>query len=616
VLHTTMQLARAETELGQLDEAVAAYRAAKDVAPDSRPVLEALCALHASRVDWTAWAASQRELASLTPPPDRARLREELGDAYVEKLGDTGKAEEAYRAALDSEPDDARHTSILRKLADIYVREVRWPQAADTLAELARAEATPAARAKALFASAVIWRDRLQSPVQAAQLFERCLDDAPEMTEAFEALDALHTAARDWKALAASLSRMIKRLPADANARRLALWTRLGDLATEQLSDPKLAMSALEAATALNPRDVPHQEKLARLYEAAGVDGRDQAIAAHQRLLARDPTRLDSLRALARLYGEVGALDKQWCVAAALAFANRADLASDAIFKRHRPPHVVIAPRAFTEEVWQRTRHPDEDAHLDTLFALTAPYLAAAASDTPGKLGLRRRQHVELGVDQEPASLAAIQLAQTLGLPRPEVYRLEEETSHSTILNTQYKGRFIPTLALGPSTQRRRSFDLVFELVTQMALLRPERFLKWSARTPVGVDVGLRASLALAGSPGHPVVAAGEAASLAQHLARAVPPGMLPRIAEAGRALLTARGPDVDVTAWLAAVELTAGRVALLLCGDLGAAARVINAEPAPITIVAPPQRLGDLVAFSVSEDYFACRQLLGLAIA
>jgi len=52
------------------------------------------------------------------------------------------------------------------------------------------------------------------------------------------------------------------------------------------------------------------------------------------------------------------------------------------------------------------------------------------------------------------------------------------------------------------------------------------------------------------------------------------------------------------------------------LCGDLGAAARVINAEPAPITIVAPPQRLGDLVAFSVSEDYFACRQLLGLAIA
>jgi tetratricopeptide (TPR) repeat protein len=617
VLHATMQLARAETELGQLDEAVAAYRAAKDIAPDSRPVLEALCALHASRVDWTAWAATQRELASLTPPPERARLREELGDAYVDKLGDTGKAEEAYRAALDSEPDDARHTSILRKLADIYVREVRWPQAADTLAELARTEATPAARAKALFNSAVIWRDRLQSPTQAAQLFERCLDDAPEMNEAFEALDALHTAAHDWRGLAGSLGRMIKRLPADANAnpRRLALWTRLGDLATEQLSDPKLAMSALEAATALDPRDVPHQEKLARLYEAAGVDGRDQAIAAHQKLLARDPTRLDSLRALARLYGEVGALDKQWCVAAALAFANRADLASDAIYRRHRPPHVVIAPRPFTDEVWQRTRHPEEDAQLDALFALTAPYLAAATSDTPGKLGLRRRQHVELGMDQEPASLAVIQMAQALGLPRPEVYRLEEETSHSTILNTQYKGRFLPTLALAPSTQRRRSFDLVFELASQLALLRPERFLKWSGRTPVAVDVGLRASLALAGSPGHPVVAAGEAASLAQHLARAVPPGILPRIAEAGRALLTAR-PEVDVTAWLAAVELTAGRVALLLCGDLGAAARVINTEPAPITIVAPPQRLGDLVSFSVSEDYFACRQLLGLAIA
>ena len=77
------------------------------------------------------------------------------------------------------------------------------------------------------------------------------------MTVAFEDLEALHKAKGDWKALAHSYRRMIKRLPTDApHAFRLSLWTRLGDIAIKRLHDRKLALAAFEAAAALEPGDV------------------------------------------------------------------------------------------------------------------------------------------------------------------------------------------------------------------------------------------------------------------------------------------------------------------------------------------------------------------------
>jgi hypothetical protein len=86
-------------------------------------------------------------------------------------------------------------------------------------------------------------------------------------------------------------------------------------------------------------------------------------------------------------------------------------------------------------------------------------------------------------------------------------------------------------------------------------------------------------------------------------------------IGVAGRALTEARGDNIDVTKWLAATHLSAARTALVLTGDLGAAARVIMSEPIPLTPISVQKRLLDLVGFSVSDDYFACRRHLGLTI-
>ena len=54
-------------------------------------------------------------------------------------------------------------------------------------------------RARTLYAAALILRDELNLPDEAVSLLERCLDEAPDMTFAFEDLEALLKAESDSK---------------------------------------------------------------------------------------------------------------------------------------------------------------------------------------------------------------------------------------------------------------------------------------------------------------------------------------------------------------------------------------------------------------------------------
>jgi golgin subfamily B member 1 len=76
-----------------------------------------------------------------------------------------------------------------------------------------------------------------------------------------------------------------------------------------------------------------------------------------------------------------------------------------------------------------------------------------------------------------------------------------------------------------------------------------------------------------------------------------------------------ARGDQLDLPMWIVTSDLTASRAALAVCGDMGAAARVLTAEPAGQSPLSVRDRIHDLLAYSVSEDHFAVRAALGLHV-
>jgi tetratricopeptide (TPR) repeat protein len=451
-------------------------------------------------------------------------------------------------------------------------------------------------------------------PMEAAEILERALDDAPDMLDAFEELSRLREDAMDWEGLVASHRAMLERLPPEApRPLRLRLWTRMGNVALRQLRDRKLAMTAFEAAVALDPEDHAKQETLAHVYELVGPDARERAIAAHQRLIARDPHRTDSYLALAKLYGETGETDKRWCVAATLWYLKKITPALDELFRRHRPPRVRGAERSFTEETWSQVRHPDEDRRIGDMFAVASPFLAASAAYDPAQVGLKKRGQVDLARDGSLWAQTLLELAGTLALPLPDVYTMDGQSGQTTLVNVRHRNGPRPTLLLGPPTMRRNSFDLVFDLAPYFSFLRPERFPKVALRTPANLH-GVVGVLRTLGKPNGGQPLDGEGGQLKVHLARTMPPAALARLAEASSKLGGDTEP-VDIEKWIAATDLSAARLALALTGELAAAFRVISSEPIPLSTIPAHRRMADLVAFSVSDDYFAVRRQLGLAI-
>ena len=607
-----LRVGRSKAEVGDPAGAIVAYREAAALAPSARAAREALAPLLAAKEDWPGWIAEREALAAIVAEPERAPLWEEVGDACAARLGDRARAEAAYRKAFEAEPD---RRAPIEKLLAIYKEESRFEPAVEMLAALATVETSPAERAKLRREAARLLLEKVNRPLDAIEMLERALDDAPDMIDAFDEQSRLREDAMDWAGLVASHRAMLERLPPDApRPLRLRLWTRIANVAMRQLRDRKLAMTAYEAAVALDPGDHAKQETLAHVYQLVGPDARERAIAAHQKLIAHDPHRTDSYLALAKLYGETGETDKRWCVAATLWYLKKNTPALDELFHRHRPPRARAALRPFTDETWRQVRHPDEDVRIGDMFAVASPFLAVSAAYDPAQVGLKKRGQVDLQQDASLWARTLVELGATLALPLPDVYAMDGEAGQTTLVNVRHRNGPRPTLLLGPPTMRRNSFDLVFDLAPHFSFLRPERFPKVALRTPPILQ-GVLGVLRALGRPNGGPPLEGEAGQLKAHLARAMPPAALARLAEATRGL-AADGEPIDIERWIAAADLSAARLALALTGELAAAFRVISSEPIPLSTIPAHRRMADLVAFSVSDDYFSVRRQLGLAIA
>ena len=62
-------------------------------------------------------------------------------------------------------------------------------------------------------------------------------------------------------------------------------------------------------------------------------------------------------------------------------------------------------------------------------------------------------------------------------------------------------------------------------------------------------------------------------------------------------------------------MDYTATRAGYLMCGDLDVAARLVQTEPVAVGSVEPKEKIRDLIQWTVSDEYFALREHLGLTI-
>jgi tetratricopeptide (TPR) repeat protein len=594
------RLGVSEWGLNNQESAVAWFGKALEKAPGHRPSREALAERHLSKGDYAAWVREMRALVEAAPDPERAALHERIGDAYRERLGDVVQAIAAYRSALTVQGD---RRAVLEKLIPLYTEHKHWRAAVEALQKLAALEPVATERATLLEKAAFIERGELESPEKAVELLERALDDAPTRQSAFDALEAMLTDAKQWKELARAFRTVVRRLPSEGNeALRLRLWHGLGEVSRLHLDDLEGARAAYAAADALEPRNPGRQAILVELYAQAGPEHAEEAIAFHQRLVAADPDRLASYRALAQLYKDTGAREKRWCVAATLTFLRKADEELRAVFEQRPARSALLEP--VPAELWRRIAHPEEDALLARLFALAGPFVALAAAEAHTVLGLRRTDRIDPAGDERPVSRSLARAARALGLPLPDLFYDAKEREAVVLRNLREGALHTPAVVVGTLAAKSDERELEFRAARAAAHLRPEGLLR-GLGTPRFLASALETVLAIGGALPVPMDPLSEA------VAALLPQEVAAPLGEVARQVVAERGQKPSVAGWISGLDLTAARIAFAITGDLAAAAQVIVADPADASPLPAKRRLKDLVAFSVSEDYFAVRAAL-----
>jgi golgin subfamily B member 1 len=632
------RLGVAARALGDDAKAEASFRRALEKDPLHEPTLGAMVELGGARGEWRTVAESKRAQAEALGraagagggdgdgKARRVKLFEEIGDIWAERLKDGAQAIAAYQEALALAPGSRL---LLHKVLEAYTEQRQWKQAITTLEQLGAQETTAERRARFHHAAGTIAREELADPDVALEKFQAALDDAPFTPKAFEGVEQILEERGDWKNLARAYRRQLKRIGDDAPPDVLLhLWTKLGDTYLDHLGDSEAATEAYQVACELAPDEVGRHEQLADLYLDAGESRRKEAITELQFLLGHAPDRVELYKALAMLYRAEHELDKAWCVAQALVFLGAASDEERLLFEKFRPAGFLPAPHRLTEELWQKAViHPREDRHVGAIFSSTLGALAATTAQPVTAFGLAPESRADVEHDPRLLPRMVRYMSTVLAIdPAPMVW-LQEQGDGLRVANTvglgAEKQRLVPSLLIGaPHIGKTDERELAFEFGKRMAYLRPERFVTLALGTLPKLEVAFAASVLAGGAklalPGGQALesAAGEdAQKLAASLRRQVPGPLLEQVGELSAKLGDRVGNGLIQT-WRTATDLTANRVGFIVANDLETAARLIATEGTALSSLPVKDRLRDLLAYAVSESYFAVRRHLGLHIS
>jgi hypothetical protein len=480
-------------------------------------------------------------------------------------------------------------------------------------------------KARYLVATANILNYELESPLEAVDLYNQALDENPDDRRSFERIQRILSARQDWRGLARSYRRMIKRLGAGPLPHQrewlLGLWQGLADLCLRCLRDVPAAAAAYEVCVSLAPEDVQHQEALAKAYEAQGPAMFRQAVKTREHLLGL-ATNADQaakhIRALANLYRGQRRYDRVFCTCGGLTVLMKADVRERGYYENNALPSVPLATSMLTEAQWQGCiSSAREDRGISQLLAAVSAGVLMSRVQDAASYGLDSSYRQKSTDQRSLLGRILVYVSRFIGVPLPAVYAPPGAPGEIDLVVLLEGNQPVLSFVLGRDlTVGRTDRELAFFLTKRLVGLRADRCLLWPRL--VSTKGELRAILGAAISLVRPdyKLPEADAKAVRQYLAylhRVLPPTQMAPIASAVESLL-ANNRRVDLDGWIAAVDETANRAGLLACGDVMASAREIVKE-ARVRRTRPEDAILSLVRWGCSSEYFDLRAQLGLAL-
>lgn len=598
---------------GQDRQAINNYEKALSLDGEHRPTLDAMVLVHEKAGEYRLVAEYKRQiLDSLFDGEARFAMLIDIGDLWAERERNPAKAIDAYEEARDLKPEDL---ALLHRLLQNYQAAEEWQKMVDVLDSILVLETRPLIKAKLFYTQAQIYRDKLEDPIRAVELFNSALDLNPELLEAFERINKVLTSERNWKQLERSYRKMLHRLAGKGKPElEHSLWHQLGLIYRDRTGQTNEAIEAFRMSASLVP-DAPVQRQiLAELYET--TERWDDAAREQRRLVESNPLAIEPYLALYRLALHKQAYDEAWCCASVISFLQKADEETERFFQDFRPQGMLPVTGRLGNEHWLRCLfHSNENIHISRIFEMLVPAALQA------KIAMLRNQkklpQIDARFRQDPATSTVTfaktfgWAAQVLGIATPPLYVRNDVQAYISALPTEPPSTVAGQLVLSGFQPQ----ELTFICGKHLSLYRPEHFIKVLFPTKDELTVMLFAGVLLA-APQQPMPPDmdQQIRATAQSLGHFLQPVQLEGLKQVVKAFL-ADGARANVRRWSQGVELTACRAGLSLSGDLEIARKIIGAEQQVPGEPTAAEKMKELLIFTVSEEYLAIRKALGVSV-
>ncbi len=544
---------------------------------------------------------------SVDSPEKQFSLYEEVGDIWQSKLKNPQKAISAYEEACHIDPDNR---PILHKLMPLYQTTKQWQNVVETVNRVCEMEENTEKLARLYYTIAVIFRDEIKSAEDAVEYFNKSLDASTENLKAFEAIDRILTQKKSWKELERNYRKMIHRISGKGMKDvEINLWHFLGEIYRTRMGQFEASAEAFKMASTLDPENVLRHEILAELYSR--MDNRlEDAVNEHMALIAQKPYKVDSYKALRRLYFEHRQYDKAWCLCATLAFLKKADVEEQQFFDQYRTRGTVRAQARLDNERWVKDLfHSDESIYIGKIFEYVTNAVRSFKVLPIKNYGLKKGQRRPVN-DTLTFSKTFFYAAQVINLPViPELY-LQEDTAGGLnfAITEPVASACGSTLASGFQPN-----ELLFLVTKHLTYYRPEHYIRWILPSHTELKALMLAAIKL-GSPQAKIPDDPGLTALMKQLSNAMSPMEVEGLRKVVSKFLKS-GEQADLKKWIRSLELTACRAGFLLCNDLETAARMIQSDSSSVDDIPQTDKIKELVLFSVSPEYFRLREALGIVI-
>ena len=595
---------------GERRKALNMFDKALEEDPYHRPTLEAITSLYEEQSEWQQVIHFKRQTLELEDDLDkRFAFLDEIGTLWKEKIGHSQKAIEAWSEASGVFPDN--HI-MLHKLLGAYQETKQWDEAIEIIEQIASLDDRKDRKAKYAYTVAVITRDELKDPDTALEKFDIALDHDPDQLKAFEAINKILNAKKDWKALERAYRKMIHRIiqEPDRDELKYNLFYTLGIVYRDRQQNFDAAAEAFRTAASLREEDPQQHQILAELYTRM-PDKIDLAIEEYQWLVRNDPHRVDSYHALYKLYFDAREYDKAWCLAATLNYLQKANKEQQQFHTQYKPQGPIRPRGRMDRNLWfNELTHPEQDRYVSKIMELMAPAALSVKQSTDKALNIHR-------LKPEDTANSTVTFVRTFGFVQQV---LNVPTQPRLFLQQQSPGGLShlpgsnPPAAIAGSTllSGYTPQDLMFVAGRFLTYYLSEHFVRTLFNSHTELRMLLLAALRLSGmGPADP--------NVDQWVAQLTPhmnPAQLDGLRAVCRKFIDEREGRADIKYWIQMVELSAIRAGLLVSNDLEVARRMIPLlAPGGAIDLPPKEKIKELVLFSVSEKYFRLRKALGIQI-